>query len=265
MTHDSTTATAFTAFDFLCPVRAELTAEIKAGKDIDDLAAELAESDASGDLTETEIAAALRALRADDYKAAAEAGTEDGIEHADDLASGPTGEGASVETLRACASPTDDWGASSSEAWNLIDGAEKFGADAYLAYCEAYEAAARARCGELADEAERETPEAIADRVGREWGEEMVGQRCYPDGIDDEAQAARDLENCAFDVLRDEMRAAGYADPTERDDWRRLVSASCEAAVARVVEMMANDAEDEDDGQPSDLQEHEDFAHDNDF
>lgn len=112
---------------------------------------------------------------------------------------------------------------------------------------------------------DRETPETIADRVGREWGVEMVGQRCYPDGIDDEAQAARDLENCAFDVLRDELRAAGYADPTERDDWRSLVSASCRAAVACVVELMADDAEDDDDGQPSELQENEDFAHDNDF
>lgn len=265
MTHDSTTATAFTAFDFLCPVRAELTAEIKAGKDIDGLAAELAAEESSGDLTETEIATALRALRADDYKAAAETGTEDGIEHADDLASGSTGEGASAETLRACAAPGNDWGTSSSEAWSLIGGAERFGVDAYPHYCVAYEGAARARCDELADETKRETPEAIADRVGREWGEEMVGQRCYPDGIDDEAQAARDLENCAFDVLRDEMRAAGYADPTERDDWRSLVSASCRAAVACVVELMADDAEDEDDGQPSELQENEDFAHDNDF
>lgn len=85
-------------------------------------------------------------------------------------------------------------------------------------------------------EADHETPEDIADRVGREWGEEMVGQRCYPDGIDDEDDAARWLENCNFDVLHDEMRAAGYADPTERDDWRSLVSASCRAAVARVVE-----------------------------
>lgn len=108
---------------------------------------------------------------------------------------------------------------------------------------------------------DRETPETIADRVGREWGVEMIGQGCYPDGIDDEAQAARDLENCAFDVLR----AAGYADPTERDDWRSLVSASCRAAVACVVELMADDAEDEDDGQPSELQENEDFAHDNEF
>lgn len=112
---------------------------------------------------------------------------------------------------------------------------------------------------------DRETPETIADRVGREWGVEMISHRCYPDGIDDEDEAARDLENCAFDVLRDEMRAAGYADPTERDDWRSLVSASCRAAVAYVVEMMADDAEDEDDGQPSELQENEDFAHDNDF
>lgn len=112
---------------------------------------------------------------------------------------------------------------------------------------------------------DRETPETIADRVGREWGEEMVGQRCYPDGIDDEDEAARGLENCNFDVLHDELRDAGYAGPTERDDWRSLVSASCRAAVACVVELMADDAEDEDDGQPSELQENEDFAHDNDF
>ena len=267
MTHDSTTATAFTAFDFLCPVRAEVTAEIKAGKDIDDLAAELAESEASGDLTETEIATALRALRADDYKAAAETGTEDGIEHADDLASGPTGEGASVETLRACASPGNDWGNSSDLAWSLIGGAEKFGADAYLAYCAAYEAAARARCGELADEAEATTLDValeFAREEGIAWAKEIEGE-FHGDSDRDNWLASADRDprgwwnKCAFDTVRDRVSAEIW------DEYSSELSEACADACAEAIREAAGDAEDEDDGQPSDLQEHEDFAHDNDF
>lgn len=85
------------------------------------------------------------------------AGRDDGAEHADDLANpahtGIESEDASeLETLRACSRESNDWGTSSSEAWALIRGDDRFGAAWKLAYCEAYEKAARERCGELAEE-----------------------------------------------------------------------------------------------------------------
>lgn len=85
------------------------------------------------------------------------AGHDDGIEHAEDLAhpahTGIEDEDYSVvETLRACSRESNGWGASSSEAWSLARDEERFGAAWKLAYCEAYEKAAREHCAELAEE-----------------------------------------------------------------------------------------------------------------
>ena len=75
-------------------------------------------------------------------------GTQDGIEHADTLAA----EGADSDTLKACALPSNDWGTSSAEGWYFAS--RKHGLpdtdENRVAYCAAYEAAARARCAELA-------------------------------------------------------------------------------------------------------------------
>lgn len=77
-------------------------------------------------------------------------GTQDGIEHADTLAA----EGADAATLEACSLPSNDWGTSSAEGWYFAS--RKHGlpdTDSNRAiYFAAYEAAARARCAELAAE-----------------------------------------------------------------------------------------------------------------
>lgn len=57
-----TTDRQIAAQNFLMSAEAELISEIKAGKDIDALAAELAADDSSGDLLASEIAWGLREL-----------------------------------------------------------------------------------------------------------------------------------------------------------------------------------------------------------